>query len=158
MSANEKDNLPRTTPPSDPDLNPDDFEIVDNFDDPFPTTRPKPNVLPGRGGLENGLGTFFKGLNEVTGFITELAEKTEQAAQRAAERRRAASGEFRPQTNDKGFAARWGINPNLFSGGSNPPPPPSPPPSYTNPPLSPFARPFAPPPPVAAEPDASVRE
>lgn len=162
MSTDE--NKPQSSAPPDPDLNEEDFKDIENFDEPFPRRpllprRPDPNTPAGRAStsLENGLGNFFRGLSEVANFITDLAEKTEQAAKQAAERRQAASGEFRPQTNDRGFASRWGLNNSIVQNRPTLPPPLNNRPLY---PPAPVLRADAPPPPQPSAPDltASTRE
>jgi len=149
-----KDNEKPENKGQDPDLNDGDISNLENFDEPFPKRRS--SIPPRRpansssaagrvsGDIEIGLGSFFKGLNEVANFINDLAEKTEQAAQRAADKRRAASGDFQPQTNEaeneKGFVFRWGINSNFMQGGNNNTATP-----FTNRPANnPFSRPANP--------------
>lgn len=112
LMPTEENNEAKPSVPPDPDLNTEDLPELEDFDEPFPQRRKlDPNSPAGRAtsSLEAGLGSFFGRLNEVAAFINELAEKTEQAAQRAVERRQAANGEFRPQTNDRGLASRWGL-------------------------------------------------
>ncbi len=110
----------------DPDLNEGDATQLENFDEPFPRRQILPRPTAGPAGrttlnLETGLGSFFKGLNEVANFITELAEKTEQAAQNAAERRQQNANNGTDNA-DKGFAARWGLNTSILQnrGGATP--------------------------------------
>ncbi len=134
MPTGDKDKETSSFPATDPDLDQGNLEDLKNFDEPIPSpwsARPGSSARRPNSSLENGLGSFFKGLNEVANFITELAEKTEQAAQRAAEKR-AVNNEYKPQNGVTGFAAKWGIgpNPNQERPGG--------------PPLSPFSRPPAP--------------
>jgi HSP20 family molecular chaperone IbpA len=96
---------------SDPDLNQDDPNGLEDFDEPLPyqqkprptntgpVNRPQPQRNSGGGGttFEGGLTGFFKGLNDIANFINDLADKAEQAAQGSGSQRREPRGrDFNP--------------------------------------------------------------
>ncbi|NWJ97523.1 MAG: hypothetical protein HXX20_17190 [Chloroflexi bacterium] len=164
--ANNKED--KTSLPADPDLNPDDFQELENFDEPMPSpqrSRPIPNNSgsanrsqppqpPRNGGtsFEGGLTGFFKGLNDLANFINDLADKAEQAAQGSGERRQPRGRDFNPDSRSNAPLGRNRASSNVPYTTNNRPPVR---PNYTRPANNPSTTPTIP---ASPEITATVRE